>query len=470
FSDGGELILVGLTIQDGSGVGNSDRGSGIEVDSAGRIRVRDCVIRDNAANDGGGMFGTEVSFVIDDSLFIGNTARDGGAIRNQGNSPVTIRNSEFIDNTATRDGGALSYAGDGSRRVRIEDSVFEGNAANDRGGALHIRDADELVIERATFDSNTAIGRGGSDAGAVFMETIEDGIIADSEFVGNLANGEGGAILSILDTSGGNSVDYVNTRFEGNEASSSTVALFGGDCDFVNCEFVNNTSLRAGDGNRDGGAIRYRTTPGGQRAFGSVFNSVFDGNVADRGGAIALGTATVSITNSTFANNAAVGIGDAVAGLASGMDATIVNNIFADNGTDPVELTGGTRVTRFNLFDVNDTPGGTESDNLFGVNPLFAEASTGDYTLQASSPAIDAGNSDLYGFGPFVDLAGNPRGQDDPDTADTGSARTGPVVDMGAFEFNAPSFADCPADQNFDGQLTPADFNSWIINFNAGCD
>ncbi|MEO1716608.1 MAG: FG-GAP-like repeat-containing protein [Planctomycetota bacterium] len=27
----------------------------------------------------------------------------------------------------------------------------------------------------------------------------------------------------------------------------------------------------------------------------------------------------------------------------------------------------------------------------------------------------------------------------------------------------------CPADQNFDGTLTPADFNAWVLNFNSGC-
>lgn len=28
---------------------------------------------------------------------------------------------------------------------------------------------------------------------------------------------------------------------------------------------------------------------------------------------------------------------------------------------------------------------------------------------------------------------------------------------------------DCPADQNFDGQLTPGDFNAWVLNYNLGC-
>ncbi|MEM7756095.1 MAG: choice-of-anchor Q domain-containing protein [Planctomycetota bacterium] len=469
----GVLTLRGLTIQDGNGVGNSDRGSGIEVDSALRVIVGNCVIQDNNSDsDGGGMFGTDVSFVVDDSFFIENSARDGGAIRNQGSGPLTIRNTEFIDNTASRDGGAVIFNDNGQRRLLIQDSVFEGNAANDRGGAVVVRNANEFVVERTTFTANTAIGRGGSDAGAIFMDTIDNGSIDDSEFLGNLANGEGGAILSLLDTGGGNSVEYVNTRFEDNEASASTVALFGGTCDFVNCEFVNNTSLRAGDGVRDGGAVRYRTTPGGQRALGSIFNSVFDGNLANRGGAVALGTSTVSITNSTFVNNAALDIGDAVAGLASGTNVTIFNNVFAGNGADSVELTGGTRVTRFNLFDVPDTIQGDESDNLFGVNPRFVDASNGDYSLQADSPAIDAGNTDLYGFGPFTDLAGNARGQDDPATADTGVARTGPVIDMGAFEFDVVDTVvnDCPADLVAPFGLTDLDdVNAFIQSFLAGC-
>ncbi|MEL7483557.1 MAG: hypothetical protein AAFN41_04295 [Planctomycetota bacterium] len=29
---------------------------------------------------------------------------------------------------------------------------------------------------------------------------------------------------------------------------------------------------------------------------------------------------------------------------------------------------------------------------------------------------------------------------------------------------------DCPADQNFDGILDPADFNAWVLNYHRGCD
>lgn len=40
----------------------------------------------------------------------------------------------------------------------------------------------------------------------------------------------------------------------------------------------------------------------------------------------------------------------------------------------------------------------------------------------------------------------------------------------GPFSFTTASvMSDCPADQNFDGFLSPADFGAWITNFNAGC-
>ncbi|MEL7483010.1 MAG: hypothetical protein AAFN41_01530 [Planctomycetota bacterium] len=32
-----------------------------------------------------------------------------------------------------------------------------------------------------------------------------------------------------------------------------------------------------------------------------------------------------------------------------------------------------------------------------------------------------------------------------------------------------PNAVDCPADQNFDGMLSPADFNAWVLNYNTGC-
>ena len=72
-----------------------------------------------------------------------------------------------------------------------------------------------------------------------------------------------------------------------------------------------------------------------------------------------------------------------------------------------------------------------------------------DHHLDVGSPAIDAGDNDAVSEGTTVDLDGNPRFVDDPDTPDTGNG-TPPIVDMGPYEFQADS---CPADLDGSGAV-----------------
>jgi hypothetical protein len=69
------------------------------------------------------------------------------------------------------------------------------------------------------------------------------------------------------------------------------------------------------------------------------------------------------------------------------------------------------------------------------VLPSSAPTVTGDYRLQATSPAIDAGDNSVVSVA--SDLAGNVRRSDMPNVADTGNG-TAPIVDMGAYEVGAP--------------------------------
>jgi predicted outer membrane repeat protein len=467
----GNLSLEGLTIQDGSRIGNNDRGSGVEVVNAELVTIRDCIIRNNDANDtgGGGVGGSNFDLLVERCVFQENNSNNGGAIFLNGGSGLTIRNTQFLQNTSTNNGGGIFYESNANHALLIEDSVFEDNACIERGGAILMRDAGQASITNTGFAGNTAIGRAGSDAGAIFIDGVQHTEFTGCDFEANLANGEGGAILSTLNTPRGDLIEYIDTRFVNHESSASTVAIFGGIVDVVNCEFLHNTSLRAGDGERFGGAIRYRNNQAGQRSSGRVYNSVFVGNSAQDGGAIALGTSTVDITNCTFVNNTAER-GSAIRGLVSGMIAAVSNNVFAQHAPDTLSFNGGTRVVRFNLFDTSELIDGEESNNLFGIDPRFVDAANGDYTLRSNSPAIDAGNSMLYELGVFSDSTGSLRVQDDPNTSDFGVSRTGPVIDMGAFEFDvagAPS--DCPADLNGDGVLNFFDVSAFLTAFNAGC-
>ncbi|MCA9287526.1 MAG: hypothetical protein KDA05_03020 [Phycisphaerales bacterium] len=83
--------------------------------------------------------------------------------------------------------------------------------------------------------------------------------------------------------------------------------------------------------------------------------------------------------------------------------------------------------------------------NNIQTDPLFADPANGDYSLKRGSPAIDAGNTPLVPPGVTTDAAGNPRFADDPIMPDTGIGPA-PVVDIGAFEFQAPGLGFCQAD------------------------
>ena len=89
----------------------------------------------------------------------------------------------------------------------------------------------------------------------------------------------------------------------------------------------------------------------------------------------------------------------------------------------------------------------------------------------ASSPAIDAGSNALVPAGLALDLDGEPRFVDIEDVADTGEG-SGPIVDLGAFEANAPEV--CPGDCDGSGDVSFQDLVGMLFEFgvetNGGCD
>ncbi len=109
-----------------------------------------------------------------------------------------------------------------------------------------------------------------------------------------------------------------------------------------------------------------------------VYNNLVYGNNAAGAGGIYVSSfgAPTSPTNTKIYNNtvyANAGQGVLVAGDSS--SAAVRNNILYSNGTDYV-----------------DSGSGTAADhNLVGINPGFTNASSGDFSLQSTSSAIDAG-------------------------------------------------------------------------------
>ena len=114
---------------------------------------------------------------------------------------------------------------------------------------------------------------------------------------------------------------------------------------------------------------------------------------------------------------------------------------------------GGTNTVTYSTVQL----GATGTGNL-SVDPLFVNAATGDFHLQMTSPAIDAGSNTMIPAGVTLDFALLPRRVDITTVTDTGVG-TSPIVDMGAFETQAPPPPACPADVNGDLYVDGADMS-----------
>lgn len=129
---------------------------------------------------------------VNNSHFTGNTALDnGGAIEVSGT--LNVNNSDFTENTANSGGAIMVYGDD---PVIIRDSTFTGNIAETLGGAVYTHGG-ALEIHNSRFEGNHAKTRGGafaslsSNSSSSGMEVVR---IINSDFINNKADQDGGAI------------------------------------------------------------------------------------------------------------------------------------------------------------------------------------------------------------------------------------------------------------------------------------
>ncbi|UXX81082.1 T9SS type A sorting domain-containing protein [Reichenbachiella carrageenanivorans] len=114
------------------------------------------------------------------------------------------------------------------------------------------------------------------------------------------------------------------------------------------------------------------------------------------------------LTNNTIYNNGRYGI---LINFTGATNLTVRNNISYNNSNNNYSRTNGS---------------GTTSNNLFSLNPLFANAGIADFKLQSGSPAINTGTATQA---PSLDYDGNSRvGQ----------------VDIGAYEYQSSSSSVAP--------------------------
>ncbi len=270
-------------------------------------------------------------------------------------SGPAITGVRFVDNHAVSSGGGLYANGP----VQLTGVVFENNSAGEGGGAT----------------------------------IIAAGSVRETEFIGNTATYNGGALLT------GSSIRHFieNVTFSGNSAAN-------------------------------GGAVYIQTQD--TLAFTNV---VFDRNTAANGGAIYNNFGGFEALNTSWSGNSATGSGGGIYNQTYTFFApiSIVNSImWGDSAATGPEIHNVYQAPSISYSLVEGSGGsgggwnpaiGADGGGNLDADPLYVDPLTGDLRPGSGSPAIDAGNSAAPGL-PATDLAGALR-------------INGADVDMGAYEY-----------------------------------
>ena len=291
-----------------------------------------------------------------------------------GGRSLLVKGVEFTHGYSSVCGGAIWNSGD----LTVEDCVFSANNANNGssfGGAIAVKSG-------ATLTANSSYFTGNIGAGVVsFQSDNSESYFTDCVFEQNDA-------ISIYDMYG--AVSMLNCVVKDN-SNTGIVVSTNGYVSAVNCLIVDNTASWGA------GLDVY--------GFAELVNCTVAGNAATRkgGGVYVNDGAFFHAINSIIAGNTA---------QSGGADVNLY-------GSDPWALC---------LNSLSSFTDWSEQENAYvydATKLLFYNAANGDYTLAASSQALNKGNDEYVPEGVTTDLAGNNR-------------ISGSGVDLGAYEFQNP--------------------------------
>ena len=320
------------------------------------------------------------------TITVGDEAAYRAALASLSATPTGLHAIVLTADITVDDGTDPTYTG-------ARDLVIDGRGfALDAGGTSRL-----LVMDSPTDASLTmtdVIVRNGSaagDGGGVLVTNASTVEVVDTRFEGNEASGSGGA-LAVPEVA-----SIVRSDFAANTASTGDggaldAASPGGDFVIQESQFVDN-SAPAGDG----GAVS-ATGSGSPSNEGGVQRSTFVGNRARRGGALVL-TSGGTVTNTTIVDNTATVSGGGIRAegrnIAAGLYLTMTGNA-APQGAN-IDLPGRELYIFFSV--IGDPGGGGENCALVGPNQ-FNEVHVDDSSCRG--PAAP-GPAEL---GPLVDNGG----------------------------------------------------------------
>lgn len=434
------------------------------------VLIEDCLFQDNVNPGGfGGAFfaWNSVGLTVNNCEFIDNTAGYGGGAYIDGReSPIdptnnVFTNCNFIGSASTAgSGGCLSVF---SASITIDNCTFENSSSSASAGHINFFGQDKIVNVQNTSFENASIG-GWGGAMTCYGENSTFNLV-NNVYRGNICQNLGGAFNAGFTAV----VNVEDCLFESNEAGSGGAICLQNDSttvNVINSEFLGN--MASGNGGGINGIASHWITvedclfEGNTANFGAgininegtsdvstldVSNCFFNFNFADsQAGAINVTDANATITNCVMLNNSATdpGTGGAIsvnAGDSSSVEVFILNTSIAENigavaaglaAWEDNDTSAFANITLQNvIFDnlgsnyaieagtpnINSNGGNLSADgslepylthaqDLNNEDPKFVDPDDFDLHLQEGSPCINAGVAD---GAPLLDFEGNER-------------------------------------------------------------
>jgi CSLREA domain-containing protein len=425
--DGGGVLNAGyLTIQDSTLMGNVAENNGGAIYSTGVLTLTNTILSFNTAKlaNGGGVYIEDGAVNVYGGTFQNNRASySGGAFFNDYQSEsvkgqLDIQGALFFGNSADNgDGGAIAS----ESALRINQSTFSLNSAENNGGAVYHKGGDGIRIEKSLFSFNlTRLDNGG---GLYLSTTGGTNYLLDSTLTRNDAGADGGGFynnrgvirigqstisLNEADRNGGGGYNNEG-RVSFNRSTVSNNQAAGNGGGFYNNDDMDITSSTfSGNSAAIGGGV-YHSWEASASAF---LNSTFYNNSASAGGGAFVGVG-LDVTNCTFsANSATEGNGG---GLGNGVLAHVRNSILANNTGGNCYNGIGLPINEGNNIDSDATCGwGSAKGSMSNTDPLLGPLqNNGGYTQtmmpQKNSPAVDGVTYNPPNQCPGDDQRGHPR-------------------------------------------------------------
>jgi hypothetical protein len=321
FDLNGQLHLVNVTLQ---GAYSANVGSAVQ----GQVGSQLTAIGSSILGSTGATYGavyTAGRALLTDCMFLENVVtfeefgtfagQRGAAVHGTATSELEIVGCSFIKNK----GMSAVFA---TGKALFSSSRFEGNTAQQRGGAINLATLQPVDIQDCLFLNNSIYEDIG---GAVFG--VNNMVFTNCSFISNSAPAVGGAVAVV-----GGTLTVTDCRFTGNRAffAGAIMSYLSTFTTITASTFDSNFAL-------DSGGAFY----GFPRSVAVISNSTFIGNRANAGAALYT-KSNVTVTDCIFDRQAAVTVGAAIEG-SDGSFVSVSNTTF----------THGTATSGAAIYSVN---------------------------------------------------------------------------------------------------------------------